>query len=90
MPSSHRHFGERHRQAAVGEIVRGGRGAVEDQRAHEIAVLALLDQIDRRRSALLAAAELAQIHRLAEPAGGLADQQDRLARAFEGERSPTW
>ena len=49
-----------------------------DQRAHEIAVPALGGKIDRRRRALLALADLAQIERLAEPARGLADQQDRL------------
>ena len=54
-----------------------------DQRAHEIAVAPLRDQIDRRRRALLAAADVAQIERLAEPALGLADQQDRLARGLE-------
>jgi hypothetical protein len=47
---------------------------------------ALGGEIDRRRRALLAAADVAQIERLAEPALGLADQQDRLARGLEGER----
>ena len=74
-PGGHRHFGERNQKAAVGKVVRRRRGAVEDQRADEIAVLALLGEIDRRRRALLAAADLAQIHRLAEPARRLADQQ---------------
>ena len=59
---------------------------VGDQRAHHVAVLALLDQIDRRRRALLAAADVAQIERLAEPALRLADQQDRFARGLERQR----
>ncbi len=57
-----------------------------DQRAHEIAVAPLGGEIDRRRRALLAPADVAQIERLAEPALGLADQQDRLVRGLEGER----
>ena len=43
-------------------------------------------QVDRRWRALFPAAQLAQIHRLAEPARRFADQQDRLACALEGER----
>jgi hypothetical protein len=66
--------------------VRGRRCAVEDQRAHEITVLALLDQVDRRRGAFFPPTQFAQIHRLAEPAGCLTDSQDRFAFAFEGER----
>ena len=82
----HRHLGQRHQQPAVGQVVRRGDQAVGDQRAHHIAVLALLDQIDRRRRALLAAADVAQIERLAEPALRLADQQDRLAGRLERKR----
>ena len=43
-------------------------------------------EVDRRRRALFAAANVAQIDRTTEPAAGLADQQDRLAFALEGER----
>ena len=66
---------------AVGNVVHGGDAARRDQRAHEIAVALLGREIDRRRRALLASADVAQIERLAEPACGLADQQDRLALA---------
>ena len=47
---------------------------------------ALRGKIDRRRRALLAAANLAQIERLAEPAVRVADQKDRLALGLERER----
>ena len=50
--------------------------AVRIKRAHKIAVAAFVSEVDRRRRALLAAANVAQIDRLAEPACGLADQQD--------------
>ena len=82
----HRHLGQRHQQAAVGDVVHRRDRAVGNQAAHQIAVLALLDQIDRRRRALFAAADVAQIERLAEPALRLADQQDHLARRLERDR----
>ncbi len=63
----------------------GGDPARGDLGAHEIAVAALGGEIDRRRRPLLAAGELAQVERAAEMALGLADQQDRLAGALEGE-----
>ena len=73
-------------KAAVGQIVHAVTMPVADQPADEVAVAALGGEIDRRRRALLAAADVAQIERLAEPAVGLADQQDRLALGLEGER----
>src|SRR5882757_11225682 len=51
-----------------------------------IAIAALDREIDRRRRAALHSAQLAQIDRLAEPAGGLADHHDRIALALEGDR----
>ena len=62
------------------QIVHGGDAAGVDQPADEIAVAALGGEIDRRRRAFFAAADLAQIERLAEPALRLADQHDRFAR----------
>ena len=82
----HRHLGERHQQAAVGHVVHGGDAGPRRSARARIRRCALGGQIDRRRRALLAAADLAQIERLAEPAVGLADQQDRLAFGLEGER----
>ena len=82
----HRHFGERHQEPAIGNIVDRGDQAVADQLADEIAVAPLGGEIDRRRRALFAAADFAQIKRLAEPAARLADQQDRLALGLERER----
>jgi len=70
---------ERGTDPAVGEIVRGGRGARMDHAAHHVAIALLGGEIDRRRRALLAAADVAQINGLAEPAVGFADQEDRLA-----------
>src|SRR4029078_1304202 len=69
----------------VRQIVRSSRNSIQDQRADEIAVLALLDEIDRRRRTFFAAADVAQIDRLPQPALRLADQYDRLALAREGE-----
>src|SRR4029079_4074998 len=43
-------------------------------------------EVDRRRRALLAAADIAQIDGLTEPALAVADQQDRLISRLEGER----
>ena len=72
-------------------------------RANEIAGGALGRQIDRRRRAFLAAGDLAQPKRLAEPALGGADQHDDRATAAArcprpwprrparpGRRSPAW
>ena len=56
------------------------------RRADELAVAALGGEIDRRRRALLAAANVAQIKRLTEPASRFADQQDRLAFGLESNR----
>ena len=58
-----------------------------DELAHEIAVALSRREIDRRRRAFLAAADLAQIDRLAEPALRRADEDDRLALALEGEEA---
>ena len=60
--------------------------AVRDQRAHEIAVAPFGGEIDRRRRALLAAADFAQIERLAEPALRLADSRIASPARFERER----
>ena len=60
--------------------------AVADQRADEFAIPALGGEIDRRRCALLPPTDIAQVKRLAEPALGLADQQDRLAFGLERKR----
>ena len=57
----HCHLGERHEQAAVGDIVDRRRHALCDQRAHEVAVLALGGEIDGGRRAFLATANIAQI-----------------------------
>ena len=46
-------------------------------------------EIDGRRRAFLATADLGQIDRLAEPARRLADQHDRVALALEGDRGVT-
>ena len=59
---------------------------VADQAAHEIAVAAFGGEIDRRRRALLAAADVAQIDAIDRASRRFADQQDRLALALEGER----
>ena len=69
-----RHFGQRDQQPAVGEIVARVDAAVFDQLAHECAVLLLRREIDRRRGALFAAFDLAQIDRLAEMPARFADQ----------------
>ena len=82
----HRHFGERDQEPAVGDIMHRGGDALDDQRADEIAGHALGRKIDRRRRALLALADFAQVERLAEPAIGLADEQDGLVGGLEGER----
>ncbi len=50
-----------------------------DEAAHEIAVAALGREIDRRRSALLAAEMSLRYMRLAEPALRVADEEHRLA-----------
>ena len=86
MPDGHRHLGERDEEPAVGNVVRGSNDALGDQRAHEIAVAALGSEIDRRRRSFLALADFAQIERLAEPAVGLADEQNGLAGGLECER----
>src|SRR5690606_34273507 len=44
----HRHFGERDGKTAVREVVCGGRNAVGDQLADEIADLALVGEINMR------------------------------------------
>ena len=56
-----------------------------DEVAHEIAVRLLRGKVHRRRRAGLAAADLAQIERLAEPATCDADEQDRLALGREAD-----
>ena len=64
----------------------GESDALGNQGTDEVAAAALGRKIDRRRRPLLALADLAQIKRLAEPARGFADEQNRLVRALEGER----
>src|SRR5690348_15507025 len=56
------------------------------QATHEVAMAPLSSEIHRRRSALLPAAQVAQIHRSPKPAASLADQKDRLILALEGDR----
>jgi len=73
-------------EESVEQFSAGGDQPVDDQRAHHIAVLLLLDQVDRRRRPLLAAADVAQVKRLAEPALRLADQQNGFAIGLEGKR----
>src|SRR5215467_12665021 len=81
-----RHFGHSHENTAIGDVVRGGDKAVADQAAHEVAMPALGGEIHRRRSTLLPPANLAQIHRLPQPAAGLANEEDRIALALERSR----
>ena len=80
-PSGERHLGERHRKPPSEMSCTAVNGLVGDEAAHKIAVAPLGREIDRRRCALLAPANLAQIERLAEPAARLADQRElcRLA-----------
>ena len=85
MPGRQHHLGERHVQAAVGEIMAGGDPAARDQVAHELAVQPLEGQVDRRRQPFLAAADLPQIERAAEPAHGLADQDQGQALVVVGQ-----
>jgi len=66
--------------------VHRGRGAGMDHAAHHVAVAFFRREIDRRRRAFFAAADVAQINRLAEPAMGFADQQDDLALGLERQR----
>ena len=63
-----RHFRERDRKPAVGNVMRGGDAAGAISLAHELAMAFLSREIDRRRRALFPAADVAQIERLAEPA----------------------
>ncbi len=63
--------------------MRRGRGAGVDHAANHAAVAFLGRKINRGRRALFAAADVAQVDRLAEPAMGLADQKDRLAFALK-------
>ena len=58
--------------------------AVLDQLAHQFALAAFAMERHRRRRAFLAAADLAQVQRGAQPALGLAQQHDVAARALEG------
>ena len=66
--------------------MRGRRSAGVDHAAHHTTVAFLRGEIDRRRRALFAAADLAQVNRLPEPAVGAADQQDRLVLGLERQR----
>jgi len=63
-----------------------GCGAGVDHAAHDVAIALFGGEIHRRRRPFFAAADVAQIHRLAEPALGIADQQNRLIGGLEGER----
>src|SRR5437588_8201338 len=65
--------------------MRRARGASVDHAAHHVAVALLGGKIDRWRRALFAAADVAQVHRLTEPAMRFADQQDSLALGLERE-----
>src|SRR5262249_56522283 len=80
------HLSDRRQKAAVGNVVHGAGDALGDKRADEVAVLALRRKVDRRRRALLALADFAQIERLPEPPCGLAYEQNRFVLALEGKR----
>ena len=82
----HRHFRQRHRKPAIREVMRraGAPSRINSRTKSPFSRSSI--EIDRRRRALFARAEFAQIHRLTEPAFRFADQQDRLAVALEGER----
>ena len=70
----------------VGNIVRGRRDAIEDQRPHKIAVFAFFREVNRWRSALFPPADFPQIHRLPEPACRFSDQQYGLVGSLESKR----
>ncbi len=63
--------------------MRRRRGAGVDHAAHHAAVAFLGREIDRRRRALFAAADVAEVDGLAEPAVSLADQEDGLVLGLE-------
>ena len=73
-PGSKHHLGERHVQAAIGEIMAGSDPATRYQVPHELPVQALEGQVEWRRQPFLAPADLPQIQGAAEPAHALADQ----------------
>ena len=62
------------------------RRAGVDHAAHHIAIALFGREIDRRRRALFAAADIAQIDGLPKPALRVADQQDRFACCLERQR----
>ena len=73
----------------------GGRGAGMDHAAHDIAVALLGRKIDRGRSALLAAADVAQVNGLPEPAvdgfgkGLMRTEIDRAVSSWREENGDT-
>lgn len=56
------------------DVLEAATGDLIDHTANHVAIALLGGEVDRRRSALFAAADVAQIDRLAEPALGLADR----------------
>ncbi len=79
LAGGHGHLGERDGKTAIREVVAGGQQALAGQRPDKLAMPALGGEVDGGRSALLPAADVAQIDRLAEPSLGLAQQEDLLA-----------
>ena len=75
-----RHLRRRHCEAAIREVMRRGDQALPLQRPHHLARAALGVEIDMGRVALGAAVKFPEPGRLAEMAGGFADQHQRLAR----------
>ena len=80
--AGHRHLGERDQKSTIGHVMHRRRRA-GDHPPHHVAIALFGGEIHR---ALFAAADVAQIDGLAEPALGVADQKDRFARRLERER----
>src|SRR6185369_16928375 len=73
-----RHFRQRDEQTAIGAIMASSDLAGFDQAAHEIAIAALGDEIDRRWRTLFPAVHFTEIDRGAEMAPGRTDEEDGL------------
>src|SRR5262245_3733100 len=71
-----RHLGGGGDEAAVGKIMYGSDLSGVYKVADEIAIALFKGEVDRRWRSVLAAQEFAQIHRGAEPAMVLADQDE--------------
>ena len=77
-----RHLGGGHDQAAVGQVVNRSHRARPDQAAHEVAVAPLDGQVDRRRGAVLAAEQFAQVQRLDPSSPRVSPIRTRASPAF--------